>query len=190
MRHGASRADRRAGAGVLVLGILAAACGGSETPTTTDERVSALQLREVQDVVSRMSPEWDATELTCPAEHGAGCLADRRDEPVVVLGAGPMDKYLLGPVVVDAGDVAEAKAHEDPAIKGWAVSVQLSPEGSRALASATRAAAGDRIAIVVDGLVVSAPTVQQPVTAGGVVVGGGLSRAEAEGLASSLNGED
>jgi preprotein translocase subunit SecD len=66
--------------------------------------------------------------------------------------------------------------------------VQLSEEGSEALASATRASVGDQIAIVVDGLVVSAPTVAGPITAGAVVVAGGLSESEAERLASSLGG--
>jgi preprotein translocase subunit SecD len=71
---------------------------------------------------------------------------------------------------------------------GWTVGVQLSKDGSDALASATRAAVGSAIGIVVDGLVVSAPTVAEPITAGAVVVAGGLSENEAERLASSLGG--
>ncbi|HET8525109.1 MAG TPA: hypothetical protein VFM81_00570 [Actinomycetota bacterium] len=174
---------RRAGAWVLALGILASACGSSD-PTAAD--ASALQLRAVRDVVPRSAPEWDTTDLTCPAEKAARCLADRGAEQVVAPAADE-SKYLLGPVVVDGGDVVQATAREGPASMGWTVDVQLSQEGSDALASATRAAAGTRIAIIVEGRVVSAPTVAAPITSGAVVVAGGLSEAEAERLASSLD---
>jgi preprotein translocase subunit SecD len=176
---------RPAGVLILVLGVLASACGGSDSPTAD---ASALQLRRVRDVVPRTSPEWDTTDLTCPGDAVAGCLAAASTEPVVVLGA-EGEKYLLGPVVVDGSDAEEATARQGtPASTGWSVNVQLSEEGSEALASATRASVGDRIAIVVDGLVVSAPTVAEPITAGAVVVAGGLSENEAERLASSLGG--
>ena len=184
----ASRVGLRAGAWILLLGIVASACSGSEGPSATADPASALQLRTVQDVVPRTSSEWDATELTCPAEDAAGCLAARSSEPVVVPSVDG-DKYLLEPVVVDGRDVVEATAREgQPAGMGWTVDVRLSPEGSDALASATRAAVGTRIAIVVDGLVVSSPTVSAHITAGSVVVAGGLSESQAERLAASLDG--
>lgn len=171
---------------VVVTGILATACGGTESPAGG---ASTLQLRAVEDVVPSTSPDWDATELTCPPDGAAGCLADRTDESVVVLGADETEKYVLGPAIVDDTDVLEARAHGgQPASTGWSIDAQLSPEGSDALASATRASVGDRIAIVVDGLVISAPTVAEPITAGVVVVAGGLSENEAERLASSLGG--
>jgi hypothetical protein len=178
MRRGA----RPGGAWFLVLGILGA-CGGSDSST---DAASALQLRPVQDVVQRVSPAWEATELTCPGKDAAGCLAAAGAEPVVVPGA-DRAKYLLGPLIVDGGDVDGAKAYEGPGGTGWAVDVQLTSEGSDALASATRASVDGRIAMVVDGLVVSAPTVQQPVTVGMVIVAGRLSEAEAKRLAQRLD---
>ena len=180
---------------VLVLAILATACGGDEHPPAPSADASAnLQVRRVENVVIRSSPEWDATELTCPGEDAGACLAATGAESVVVMDADEV-KYLLGPVVVDGGDVEEAKAYEDPVNEGWTVSTPLSPEGSEALASATRGAVRalppkDHIAIVADGLVVSGPTVAQPVTAGIMIVSVGLSQAEAERLASRLNGGD
>lgn len=180
---------------MLVLGILGSACGGSDAPPASSAGASTLQLRGVDDIVSRTSQEWGATELTCPGEDAAGCLASRSGVSVVVLGADQMEKYVLEAVVVDGGDVEEATAHPGtPASMGWSVAVQLSREGTDALASATQAALDaapprNRIAIVVDGLVVSSPTVAAPITSGAVVVAGGLSHAEAERLASNLSGD-
>jgi len=140
---------------VLVLAILATACGGDEHPSAPSADASAnLQVRRVENVVIRSSPEWDATELTCPGEDAGACLAATRADSVVVMDADEV-KYLLGPVVVDGGDVEEAKAYEDPVNEGWTVSTPLSPEGSEALASATRGAVRalppkDQIAIVVE----------------------------------------
>lgn len=176
----------RAGAWVLILGILASACTGSTSPPADRAGRSTLQLRVVRDIIPRTSPKWDGTQLTCPAEDAAACLAAVPAGPVIVSGA-DMEKYVLGPVISDEGDVEEATAHEgQPASMGWSVDMQLSPGGSDALAAATTTAVGSRIAIVVDGVVVSAPTVAAPITSGAVVVDGGLSKAEAERLASGL----
>jgi preprotein translocase subunit SecD len=46
---------------------------------------------------------------------------------------------------------------------------------------------GSRIAIVVDGRIVSAPTVQAPITSGNVVVTSGLTEREARSLATRLD---
>jgi preprotein translocase subunit SecD len=107
--------------------------------------------------------DWKTTDLTCSGEEWEACLVAAR------------------------ADVVDARAVQGhPMSKGWSVGVQLSPEGSDALASATRAALGSQLATVVDGLVVSGPTVHAPVTVGSVVVGGGLDESAAKRIAASL----
>jgi preprotein translocase subunit SecD len=98
-----------------------------------------------------------------------------------------MDTYELGPVVVDGADVAEASAMQNAAV-GWSVIVRLTPAGMDQLASATRMSVGGRIAMVVDGRVVSAATLQAPIGSGSVVVTSGVSEAEAKALAERLGG--
>src|SRR5262245_34904458 len=175
----------RRASGILVLAIVLAGCGsGSESA----DAATGFQLRPVDDVVPSASPGADPAELTCDvaSDEAAACLSEHASESVVVPGASDTDVYVLGPVVVDAEDVADAAAQREPS--GWTVLVDLTPEGSDAFASATEAAVGDRIAIVVDGRVVSAPTVQTRIGSGNRVVTGDVSEAEAQALASRLHG--
>jgi preprotein translocase subunit SecD len=169
-----------------ILAIVAAACGGD--PASPSE-AAAFQLRPVVEIVSGSSPR-PYVPVTCDAEghEAAACLDAHAGGSVVVLEPTSMDLYELGPVVVDAADVADAEAVEDQAGAGWSVTVQLTPEATDAFASATRAAVGDRFAILVDGRVVSAPTVQAPIGSGNIVVTVGLPEAEAKELADRLGG--
>ena len=96
--------------------------------------------------------------------------------------------YVLGPRIVDAGDVENAAAHPDaPPSSGWSVSVNLTADGTAALQTATETTIGSRIAIVVDGRIVWAPTVEATITSGDLVVTSGLTEREATSLASRLN---
>jgi preprotein translocase subunit SecD len=149
-------------------------------------------MRPVTEVLRRTSPEWEATPPSCPpgSTEANACVASADNAERIVL-AGPTgsrERYVLGAVIVDGGDVSGAAAHS----QGTAgeVSVSLSPAGSDALAEATRAVAGttspsNKIAIVVNGRVVSAPVVQVPITSGNVVVTG-LTRSAARLLSMRL----
>ena len=178
----------RRACGTLILAIALAACGGG-SPSPTE--AAAFQLRPVLEVVSARSPSpgSEAPDPTCAGEgqQASACLDEHANGSVVVLERSGKDAYELGPVVVDGADVTEAGAVENAAV-GWSVIVELTPEGTDALASATRMSVGDRIAMVVDGRVVSAPTVQAPIDSGSVIVRSGVSEAQAKALAARLGG--
>ena len=98
------------------------------------------------------------------------------------------DKYVLGPRIVDAGDVEIAAAQPDaPPSSGWSVWVNLTADGTAAFQTATKNTVGSRIAIVAAGRIMSAPTVQAPITSGDVVVTSGLTEREARSLATRLD---
>ena len=175
--------------------VIATAC--SSTPDTSPPAGStavsnggALQLRPVVEVVPRSAAAWDQTELTC-ADRGKGlrdCVAAALDAPRIVLLGPARDKYVLGARIVDASDVENAGAVPDaPPGSGWSVSVNLTADGTAALETATETTVGSRIAIVVDGRIVSEPTVAAPITSGDVVVASGLTEREAASLASRLD---
>ena len=95
---------------------------------------------------------------------------------------------MLGPRIVDASDVEDAAAQPDASpSSSWSVSTHLTAHGTAALATATESNMGSRIAIVVDGRIVSAPTVALPISSGNVVVANGLTEGEATSLASRLD---
>jgi hypothetical protein len=95
----------------------------------------------------------------------------------------------MGAVIVDAGDVTSAVANN--AGQGqWSVEVTLTDQGADAFADATTQAAEEqpptnRIAIVVDGAVVSVPEITEPIE-DGVLTIGGIDQVAAEQLSSRL----
>jgi preprotein translocase subunit SecD len=150
----------------------------------------AFQLRPVVEVVPRSAAAWDQTELTCadPGEGLPDCVEAALDARRIVLLGPTEDKYVLGPRIVDAGDVEIAAAQPDaPPSSGWSVWVNLTADGTAAFQTATESAVGSRIAIVVDGRIVSAPTVEATITSGDVVVTSGLTERDATALASRLD---
>lgn len=90
--------------------------------------------------------------------------------------------FTAEPVVTDA-DIAEARpmTYEGPP-QEIRLLIRLTPEGTARFAAATREAIGKRLAIVVDGVVTSAPRVQGTMNGGsiGVTVPGTPAEQEAE----------
>ncbi|MBG0817690.1 hypothetical protein [Planomonospora sp. ID82291] len=90
---------------------------------------------------------------------------------------------------VTVKEVAEAEAVEGTG--GWAVEVALGPEDAAAFAEVTGKVAAEpaprnRLAVVVDGEVLSAPVVREAITAGRVQIAGAFTRPEAADLARRL----
>lgn len=194
----------------LILALMATACGrsadspsprpGSTRPSTaalTPSQRAKLELRRVVEIIASSSPDWEKTPVTCELEDDAlmECLVSTLDLSRVVLVAGQElggAKYVLGPVIVDAADVARAEAA--PAAQsdlGWSVDVQLAPDAANDFYRATTTALAatspqDQIAIIIDGEVVSSPQVVELIAGGSFVLVGRFSEAEAKALASSL----
>jgi SecD-like export protein len=190
---------------IVALALLGtAACTTSPTDngkpaSGEDMRRVVMQLRPVEAVVSRSSAAWHTTPVSCPPSGGAdtACIesALTEDRVVLFLSEEPGgDKFVLGPVIADGADVSRAAANQGNAAFGteWEVEVKLTTDASRALGVATREALSaappqNRIAIVVDGRLVSVPEVHAPITSGYVVLPGFDERA-ARRLAAHLDG--
>lgn len=83
-------------------------------------------------------------------------------------------------------NIAEAEARRDATTASWTVDISLDGDGINSFASATETAGAaappmNQIAIVVDGGVVSVPTVQAPITSGRLQVTG-LQESQAQAL--------
>jgi SecDF, P1 head subdomain len=176
--------------------VIAFACNSTEdmpSPSGSSASTGVLQLRPVIEIVPRSAADWDATQFTCP-DHGESlrdCVSSALDAPRIVL-PGPTeageDKYVLGPRIVDGSDVEGAIAQPDaqPGV-GWMVYVDLTNEGTERFETATEAAAGSAIAIIIDGRIVSAPVVAVPISSGDVVIARGLTQRQAGSLASLID---
>jgi preprotein translocase subunit SecD len=181
----------------FIILMLASACGPEDdVPSPSGSIASSegadLQLRPVIEIVPRSSMHWDGTDLTCAAlgEALSNCVAATLDAPrIVLLRPGEAgEKYVLGPRIVDGNDVERAIAQQDAQQGvGWSVYVELTPEGTAAFETATEAAVGSKIAIIIDGRIVSSPVVAVPITSGDVVLASGLPERAATSLASKLD---
>jgi len=159
-----------------------------------------MQQRQVIAIVSRTSPQWSRTPATCGPNAAMliYCIAATfYQERIVLVASGPYhDKYILGPVLIDGRDVAQAIAVRTSTFSGtpgWQVEFRLTPEGAKKFATATTNAVhaqppGNQIAIIVDGRVISAPIVQAPIRNGNGVIAANFDEPRAKALAAQLEG--
>ncbi|WP_134740267.1 hypothetical protein [Nocardioides sp. 503] len=176
-------------AGVLVAGL--AGCGDEEaSPAPDPEREPtpsevAAELRMVVATSREAAPDslvlQQFRELDCAAPPK---VASPQEPTAACDAAGT--KYSLEPAGV-VGGVESAVASPD-AGAGPSVEVVLDAEASAALADLTDGPPGRQVAVVLDGQVVAAPTVQEQLTDGRLQVVGGLTEASAQALADRLTG--
>jgi preprotein translocase subunit SecD len=90
-------------------------------------------------------------------------------------------------VLVTGKHLKDAQARMSQGEQGAAeVLIDFDKEGSRLFAEATAANVGKPIKIVIDGNIISAPTVQEPITDGSARITGGFTAKEAQDLAVLL----
>jgi len=154
-----------------------------------------LEQREVLQVIDVGTPEFAATPVTCgtPEERDSeACTFDAlKDQTVVFLGR-EGEKYRLGPVEITGDAIRRATAVLDTGSQtsvgtGWQIDFTLTEQGASTFAEVTERLVGRQLAIVVDNVVVSAPTVQDAITGGNGVITGSFTRTRAQDLATQLN---
>ncbi|WP_343041393.1 SecDF P1 head subdomain-containing protein [Streptomyces typhae] len=101
-------------------------------------------------------------------------------------------RYTLGPVAVPGTDVSTARSHLSKYGTGWVVDITFTAAGTRRFADltaelVTQAPPANQLAMVLDGTVISAPSVSQKLTDGRVQISGDFTRAAAEELAAQLS---
>lgn len=105
-----------------------------------------------------------------------------------------------GTIVLDGGNVKNAEAALDNESAGYAVDLQFDSEGADKFYEATKAAYGqtvtsaienvpnDAIMIILDGQIISAPSVNEPINQGRCSITGNFSQEEATNLAALIKG--
>jgi preprotein translocase subunit SecD len=157
-----------------------------------------LEERAVLEIV----PASDPRPVTCGTQEERDlprCAHDALEGEEVVypgpIGQGQVAKFVLGPTVITGEDFDSASAVINQSQLGtsdWTVNFQLDGDGADRFSEATTAAVGapeptNQIAIVVDRVVISSPTVQSAITGGNGEITGGFAEQEAKDLATQLN---
>jgi len=93
---------------------------------------------------------------------------------------------ILSAVAMDGADLTNAQASTDPQSGEWDVNFTLNSVGAREFADTTTANVGKRFAIVLDGKIIEAPVIRDPITGGSGVITGNYTPQQATDLALLL----
>lgn len=165
--------------------VLATAAG---TPSTLPVDPSATPANSIN---AQINAEFAALDCTNPVNlQGTG--TDNADGPIVACDRNGGAKYILDKAEVLGRQVSEATAGIDQqGGNAWFVSLVFDGEGTKAFADITArvtslASPQNQVAIVLDGLVVSAPRINEAIPSGNAQITGSFTQLEAQDLANVL----
>ena len=115
------------------------------------------------------------------------------DEYAIACDRNGLEKFLLAPVAVPGSDIDTASANLSQNTAGWQVDLTFNSDGAKTFGQITTQMAqqpadtpGNRFAIVLDGVVVSAPGVNEAILGGQAQITGQFTKEEAQDLANVL----
>src|SRR6267378_904984 len=98
----------------------------------------------------------------------------------------PREERLLVKKKADLGGNRVSESHAYYGNEGWTVQLKFDSEGAKQFAKITEQYKGHRFAIVLDGVIQSAPVIRDAIYGGDAVITGRFTEQEARGLASVL----
>lgn len=166
---------------------------------TGDDTATSAQIVQAADNTPEYQAEVAALDCLNPVNQAGGSP----DDPELWLGTCDKDgaaKYSLQPAFIEGTNVTDAVAQlPQQGVGGWVVSLTFDSEGARALATASQelyalpdcapggASPCNAFAIVLDGVVVSAPRFNEPIIGGQAQIEGDFTATEAQDLANVLS---
>ena len=141
--------------------------------------------------------EWlqKFSDHTCPTKGQPGSrVIDRPDEPLITCDDDGF-KYLLSQAVIEGTELTKAQAGIPQNEIQYVVDLTFNSQARKIFADVTSTIANatspitgqqKQFAIVLDGKVISAPTVESPIPNGQAQISGNFTQASAESLANSL----
>lgn len=145
-----------------------------------------------EDISPELQQQYVALDCSDPEQRSVGTQFSD-DEPAIACDRNGVEKFLLAPVAVPGSDVDSASANLAQNTAGWVVSLDFNGDGTKSFGQITAEMAtqppdspGNRFAIVLDGLVVSAPGVNEAIPGGQAQITGQFTQDEAADLANVL----
>ena len=142
-------------------------------------------------VSAEVNAKFAALDCTKP-ENLQGSGADAPTDTIVSCDRAGLNKYILAPAEVLGRQISKASASIDTQSgSAWTVSLTFNGEGTSAFGAITSrvttlAAPLNQVAIVLDGLVVSAPRITEAIPSGNAQITGSFTQLEAQDLANVL----
>ncbi len=157
---------------------------------------SATDPSDLAQITPSVQEAYDALDCTDPKSREGGG-GDNPNLLLVTCDQAGSAKYILGPVEVDGTDLTSATSGLIPTSSGgvsntWGVSLDFNSEGTTKFRETTERLTPlepprNQFAIVLDGLIVSAPSSNQPITNGQASISGSFTRDTAATLANQLS---
>jgi preprotein translocase subunit SecD len=175
--------------------------GADPSPAPTpegDDAAAASDPSDLAQITPEIQQQFDQLDCTDPANLKGGG-GDDPDKPLVTCGEADGMKYILGPMEVDGVHISSASSGLVPGANGtttndWGVFLNFDAEGTREFRETTTRLQGlepprNQFAIVLDGLVVSAPSLDPGViiSNGQATISGSFTRDTAATLANQLS---
>ena len=165
----------------------------SEVPSVLPEQPAATKGAPVDKPLEWMRNPGNSwvqafNSYTCPSgSETAKPAEDVTDKPLITCGDDGV-KYLLSAAMIQGTQLKDASAGIPQSQVQWVVDLSFDSTARDTFADVTTSLAGtgEQFAIVLDGNVISAPTVIQPITGGNAQITGDFSQQEAQTLANSL----
>ncbi|KGM12510.1 protein translocase subunit SecD [Cellulomonas carbonis] len=170
----------------------------AEEPAAEAPQVEPTDPSDLAWITPELQAEFDAYDCTLPENlTGGSSLVGDPDAAVVACDENGFAKYVLGPVEVRGDDVERAESGLRVSSTGavtndWVVNIEFDGEGGRLFREVTTRLSSlesprDQFAMVLDGLVISAPSVNEPITNGQAEISGTFDRESAGTLARQLS---
>ncbi|MCT9004357.1 protein translocase subunit SecD [Streptomyces sp. NPDC054766] len=166
----------------------------SSTPSSSASSSAAPSASaSVDPATAKLQSEYAALNCADPAARAKAGAGAKSTEPTVACGnsSGQWQKYVLGPAAVSGTDISKAAAVFDTQnASGWKVTMDFTSGGSKKFAAITGKLAQNQrpqnqFAVVLDGEVVSDPSVGQELS-GSAEISGSFTQTEAQDLANML----
>lgn len=173
-----------------------ASATASATPTPTpspsvsvpaDQLVPPIQAATADDAFVQRFQALDCAKSTI-----AEGSSDDETQYLVTCDKGNEYKYALAPALLSGTDVQSATAGlPTQGAGGWQVDLTLTTDGAKKFADATKSLSAQKspnnqFAIILDGIVMSAPQVNEPILGGSATISGSFTAEEAKALSQVL----
>lgn len=164
----------------------------TEPPASWTQRPTTSEVKEVDPdtAINFQASSQDLTEFesyVCKDD-----FPDAADQVLIACDQDQQFKYMLGPVVLSGEHVTDAQAGIPQDSLSWAVQLSLDDTGATIFADATELLSAkqtpqNQFAIVLDGEVISAPSVDERIPGGQASISGsGIDETTARSLAATL----
>ena len=164
----------------------------SESPGPTEPAQPSAEGDLVDDPLKWMNSPDPASveafnEYECPPKGQVAVVEDDPDKPLVTCDEDGI-KYLLSKSMIEGTDLTSANAGIPDQSVSWAVDLKFDGDGTEEFTKISRTLFGTekQFAIVLDGQVISAPTMNGVITNGEAQITGDFTEAEATSLATGL----